>query len=119
MFRIAIAGTEQQLRINPRDAELLCTLSEYYALTGAKPKALDYLEQALKLQPTNVRLMGHAGTVYEELGDRSMALKLIADARKKGLALEDVEHDPAMKELRKDPRYTAIRKGETPTREKK
>ena len=119
LFRIAIAGTEQQLRINPRDAELLCTLSEYYALTGAKPKALDYLEQALKLQPTNVRLMGHAGTVYEELGDRSMALKLIADARKKGLALEDVEHDPAMKELRKDPRYTAIRKGETPTREKK
>ena len=43
--------------------------------------------------------------VYEQLGEREMALKWLKQAMAKGYALDNIERSPSMTELRKDVRY--------------
>jgi serine/threonine-protein kinase len=110
-FRKAIAGAEQNFRINPRDPKLLCELSEYYAMVRDRRKAMEHLQRALVLAPDNVVIMGRAGSIYEELGDRTAALKWIEKAFRKGYSAVELERDPAMKNLRADPRFVQLQKG--------
>ncbi len=118
-FRKAIAGAERQLQVNSRDPDVLYRLAEYHAYAGDRKKGLELLQQALRQAPEDVRLMGRAGMVYEELGDRLTALKLIAKAKQKGFSLTEIDHDPAMKALWADPRYAVIQKGEIQKEDKK
>jgi serine/threonine-protein kinase len=110
-FRKAIAGAEQELQINRRDAKLLCALSEYYVMVGERKNALELLQQALLLAPNDVVIMGRAGSIYEELGNRTAALKWIEKAFRKGYSAVELERDPAIKNLRADPRYVQLQKG--------
>ena len=44
------------IKLNPNDVSLKIMLGQYYAKVGKKTEALRYLEEALKLSPTNVEI---------------------------------------------------------------
>ena len=46
--------------------------------------------------------------VYELAGQRDLALEALKSALQAGQPLEEVRHEPALINLRKDPRYRAL-----------
>jgi len=110
-YRKAVALAETGLTVNPRDASLLSDVSEYYALMGQSRKARATIHKALSLEPTNTDIIGKAGSIFEELGNRDEALTWISKAIKQGYSPAEFENDPAMGKLREDPRYKKLTEG--------
>jgi len=64
----AIAATEQAYRQNPDEPITLYNLSCYYALAGAKGKALSWLGRALRMQKSLRDLIAHESD-FDQLRD--------------------------------------------------
>jgi tetratricopeptide (TPR) repeat protein/TolB-like protein/predicted Ser/Thr protein kinase len=103
-FLKAASMAEEQLKVNPRDGQLLCDLAGYYAELREPKKALPLLRRAVALASTDMQLLGRSATVYEELGRRAQALRLLEKALQGGFLPTELQHDPEMKSLRADPR---------------
>lgn len=102
----AAAMVEEQRKVNPRDASLCYLLAGYYAALGKHMEARTLAKEALSLAPTDMRVVGRVGIIYERLGDREEALRLIARAIQTGaLSSIEIESDPEMRSLIEDPRY--------------
>jgi hypothetical protein len=52
--------------------------------------------------------MFQASVVYEQLGDRKLALQWIARAIKGGFSRDLIEREPTLAQLRLDPRFPAL-----------
>jgi eukaryotic-like serine/threonine-protein kinase len=99
---------EEQRRINPRDSNLLMRLADAYSNLGQSERARELAGQALALAPADVSEMFDASVVYEQLGDRQLALQWIAQAIKRGYSRDLIEKSPTLANLRLDPRYQAL-----------
>lgn len=108
-YRTAVSKAEAILRLNPENAKLMEDIAGYCSSLGQREKARRLISRALVTAPTNVILVGRAAMIYEELGERNMALRLLAKAFKDGYSPTEVENAPEMKELRKDPRFIKLR----------
>jgi serine/threonine-protein kinase len=100
---------EEQLRLNPRDPQVLRNVSEGYARTGNKKKAIELLQRALSVAPDDVATNESAAYIYELLGDRGKAIELFAKALRNGLPMERIDKNPGLAALRADPRFQALR----------
>jgi tetratricopeptide (TPR) repeat protein/predicted Ser/Thr protein kinase len=96
---------EAQLKVNPRDPDLLMLLADCKSMLGDKKEAESLLSAAMKLDPNNGQQMLVAAEIYEHHGKRDLALHWVAESIKHGYALENIEHSAGLKELRKDPRF--------------
>jgi serine/threonine-protein kinase len=76
-YRRAAELAEAQREVNPRNAELLASLASYYAILEEDAKALILLEQAQAIAGDEIDVVYFSGHTYEQLGDRSKALKWI------------------------------------------
>jgi tetratricopeptide (TPR) repeat protein len=101
---------ENNIKVNPRDAITLATLAGYDADLGKKGAARSLLGQAILLAPNDPDVLGRAGMVYEQLGERKQALKWIQQALKRGYSTTNIDHGPEMKGLREDPAYQKLLK---------
>jgi serine/threonine-protein kinase len=99
---------EEQLRVNPRDAGLLIWRADAYSNLNQTQRARELLRQALALSPDDVSDMFQASVVYEQLGDRKLALQWIARAIKGGFSRDLIEREPTLAQLRLDPRFQAL-----------
>jgi serine/threonine-protein kinase len=99
---------EEQLRVNPRDAGLLIWRADAYSNLNQTQRARELLRQALALAPDDVSDMFQASVVYEQLGDRKLALQWIARAIKGGFSRDLIEREPTLAQLRLDPRFQAL-----------
>jgi eukaryotic-like serine/threonine-protein kinase len=99
---------EEQRRINPNDPNLLMRLADAYSNLGQSQHARELAGQALALAPADVSEMFDASVVYEQLGDRQLALQWIAQAIKRGYSRDLIEKSPTLANLRLDPRYQAL-----------
>ena len=99
---------EEQRRINPRDPNLLMRLADAYSNLDQPQRARELLGQALALAPDDVSSMFDASVVYEQLGDRKLALQWIARAVKGGYSRDLIEKSPTLARLRLDPKYQAL-----------
>ena len=104
-YRRSAEMIEEQLKVNPRDPDLLMLLADCKSMLGEKKEAESLLTAAMKLNPEDAQQMLVAAEIYEHHGKRDLALHWVAEAIKHGYALDNIEHSAGLKELRKDPRY--------------
>jgi serine/threonine protein kinase/tetratricopeptide (TPR) repeat protein len=107
-FQRTAALIEEQLRVNPRDPTLLILLADAYSYLNQPQRARKLLQQGLALAPDDVPNMFQASAIYEQLGDRKLALQWIAKAIKGGFSRDLIEKEPTLARLRLDPRYQGL-----------
>jgi Flp pilus assembly protein TadD len=100
-----LARLETVAKLTPEDAEMLSHLGVLYARQHLRDKAIPRIEAALARAPDRADILSNAADVYECLGDRTRALALIKKAIAKGTTRDEIERDPALRNLRLDPRF--------------
>ena len=100
-----LARLETAAKLTPEDAEMQSRLGVLYARQHLRSKAIPRIEAALARAPDRTDVLGNAADAYEYLGDRSRALALAKKAMEKGMAIEEIERDPVLRNLRLDPRF--------------
>jgi len=91
----------------------------YHAYAGDRAAADAELKEALRLNRQDGAVLFRAVLVHEQLGRRDQALAALRETLKQGYSREELGRDPALDELRKDPRYALIaaaRSGNDPVR---
>jgi eukaryotic-like serine/threonine-protein kinase len=96
------------LVVNPKDADALSRVALYHARLGNRVDAVAQIKKARQLAPTNRDIIWNASLVYELGGQRDLALDALKAAIQAGQPLEEVRREPALANLRKDPRYTRL-----------
>jgi serine/threonine protein kinase/tetratricopeptide (TPR) repeat protein len=99
---------EEERRVNPRDCTVLIRLADAYSMLGQRQRAREDLEQALTVAPDSVDNMFQAAVIYEQLGDRKLALQWIARAIKGGYSRDLIDRAPSLTQLRLDPRFQSL-----------
>jgi tetratricopeptide (TPR) repeat protein len=107
-YRRAAALVEQEITIDPRNARLYADLADARAMLGERVAALAAAREAATFGATQPDVVQTLATVYEQLGDREVALQWQAKAFELGGPVTDVERDPGMERLRADPRYQTL-----------
>ncbi|MBI2017796.1 DUF2723 domain-containing protein [Candidatus Daviesbacteria bacterium] len=60
---------------NPKNAEVVSRLGNYYGTIGDHKKAAEYFEKALKIEPNNIGLLFNSAIAYENTGRSDKAIK--------------------------------------------
>jgi eukaryotic-like serine/threonine-protein kinase len=103
-------GTER-LDVNPNDGEMLSVVALYQAKLGEKIKALVNIQKARRIAPTSRKVLWESALVYELAGNRTEALAALTGAIHGGQPLDEVRGEPALANLRADPRYQKLMAG--------
>lgn len=96
---------EKERRVNPNDAAVLIRLADSYSMLNQARQARQLLERGIALAPNDVFNMFQAAVIYEQLGDRKLALQWLGEATKRGFSRDLIEKEPSLARLRLDPRY--------------
>ena len=104
-FQRTAALIEEELRVNPRDPTLLIFLADANSYLNQPQLARELLQKGLALAPGDVNNMFQASAIYEQLGDRKLALQWIDKAIKGGFSRDLIEKEPTLARLRLDPQF--------------
>jgi eukaryotic-like serine/threonine-protein kinase len=104
----------QELKVNPRDPELLSSLAGYYSMLGDRKKALLYLAQALRYGHNDKGILIDAAGVYNQLGDTGPAIEWLGKAVQAGYTLDKIRGDPEFANLANTPGYQQLMKSSHP-----
>jgi SOS response regulatory protein OraA/RecX len=91
---------------DPRQAVWRALLGTVEALLRDRRRAEAELSQSLALEPENATVIREAAIGYEALGEREKTLALLAHAPD-GL-LEELAHQPDMRDLQNDRRFLEL-----------
>jgi tetratricopeptide (TPR) repeat protein len=80
----------------------------YQAKLGDTNKALANIQKARGIAPGSRKVLWEAALVYEIAGQRTEALAALTGAIHGGQPLDEVRGEPALKDLRADPRYQSL-----------
>ncbi len=94
-----------QLKISPRDANLMTELAVCYSMLGKQQQAVTLIERAAAHSPSDPGIQFRAAEIYEQGGEPAAALKKLALAVRMGYSVADIRGDPTLAQLHKDPRY--------------
>jgi eukaryotic-like serine/threonine-protein kinase len=103
-YRRALQLGENELAKNPQDAQTIARLARYRVILGDRQKALDDIAQALKISPSDVRVLLKSIQVYELAQKRDAAVEALRKFIGQGGSQEEVDTDPDLAGLMKDPR---------------
>ena len=95
----------QAVRVQPQDALAQALLAVLYAGQNRRTESLVKLQTARALAPNDSQVLENEAIAYEELGERSQAIKCIGEAMKNGLALEEVKSEPILRPVVADPQF--------------
>jgi serine/threonine-protein kinase len=122
-YEHAIQLAEQQLAINPSNAAVLSSVALYRARLGQGDRALQEIRQAAGLAPADATIALKAVLVFELLKRRSDALAAAGRLLRSGSALDQIEAEPDLKNLREDPAFRRMvssqNRGTAPTTQSK
>lgn len=104
-YGTAISLGESNLRLNPKDAQLLGYLAEYHAMRGEQKLALERLQASLRLQPNSPDMLLNAAIVYQQLGETNRALDALQKAVALGISPEILRDTPNFDVLGNNPRF--------------
>jgi serine/threonine protein kinase/Tfp pilus assembly protein PilF len=107
-YRKAISLAEEQLRVNPRDAEALGYVGVYHATLQEKDPALRSINEALAADPENQEVLFNAAKVESQLGDSPKALEYLQKALAKGYSKYWAKDDPAFNGLTGDAKFQKL-----------
>jgi Flp pilus assembly protein TadD len=94
---------EQNIRLKPQDAQAQYLLAVMLAKDGKQENAIEHAQTALALSPEEPSVLVNAAEVYEICGDRKQALRYLEMAVHKGYLLTQLEDDPDMQCIIRDP----------------
>jgi len=107
-YQKAVKMAEGQLRVNPKDHELLAYLAGYYARLVERDKAFGLLENVVVLKPTNLDVIFDIRDVFEQLGEREKALEWMEKAIMNNYKLTKFTNNPGLKDLIADERFPKL-----------
>ena len=99
---------QQEIKINPQDAELHARLATYFSAISDRRLALAEVDRALKLDPASASVLYDAALVHEDLHNREAALKAIETLLNTGQKKAEILASPVLEQLRKDPRFARV-----------
>jgi tetratricopeptide (TPR) repeat protein len=108
-YQHAIDLAEQQLTVNPKDADVLSQLAGYYAMVGERTRSEFLIKKALSFASGNSQVMYLVGAAYEQMGNRKEALRWIGQAVRIGFSLAEIEYEPELRALVADTRYQELK----------
>jgi len=112
--RKAIELALADLKVNPRDAELLSTVAGYYSMLGDRKNSLLYLGQALQYGHNDKTVLLDAAGVYNKLGDTGLAIEWLAKAMQAGYTAEHIRTLREFDNLANNPSYEQLTKSANP-----
>jgi tetratricopeptide (TPR) repeat protein/tRNA A-37 threonylcarbamoyl transferase component Bud32 len=107
-YRRAIDMASGELKKSPDRFELLSVLDLYQAHLGEKAQALAAVHRARALAPADLETIRLAILTYEAAGERSLALGALREFRERLGSSEEIEKEPDLAEMRRDPEYAKI-----------
>ena len=107
-YQHAIELIDRQIGVNPRDAKLHSLAATWWAALGRRKEAASEIAKALDLAPHDGTVQFHAALVYEQAGQRNLALRAVQAALKAGYPPDEFRKAPPLKNLREDPHYRRL-----------
>ena len=107
-YRKAITLANAALRVNPRDAAVLCDLALYHAMLREQDPAISSLRKALVLAPGNSDFLFKASEIYNQFGMTEPALAALQDSMKQGYSRFFTRDHPIFRNLKTDPRFRKL-----------
>jgi serine/threonine protein kinase/Flp pilus assembly protein TadD len=107
-YQRAVQLGQRRLTVNANDGETLSVVALYQAKLGDQLKALANIQKARRIAPSSRKVLWEAALVYELAGNRTEALAALTGAIHGGQPLDEVRGEPALANLRADPRYQSL-----------
>jgi serine/threonine protein kinase/tetratricopeptide (TPR) repeat protein/TolB-like protein len=107
-YKEAISLAEKQLKVNPKDSDVLSSLALYYSRIGDSKRAREYLSEALKASPNDVDVLRIACLVYLEAGEKMESLEWLQKAVRAGYPREQLTANPELASLRSQPEFIRL-----------
>jgi len=107
-YQQATALAEEELRVNPRRADVLANLALYRAKTGKPAAAVRTIEQALRLTPQDPTVLYSAAVVHHLAGSTNAALDWLNKAVERGYPRQQVQADPEFHDLQNNPQFLRL-----------
>jgi len=102
-FRRALSLTDQQVSVDPAEAQLRSRRALYWSAVGEHARARQEIARALGLAPGNGQVLFRAAIVHEQAGRRDEALRALESALRAGFSLNEIVNAPPLRALREDP----------------
>ncbi|MEJ2257091.1 MAG: tetratricopeptide repeat protein [Woeseiaceae bacterium] len=107
-YKRALALVEQQLGVNPDDAEAMSVAAHCNARLGNRDKALEYAARAWEKASDNLYVYYNIALVHAQFGLTDKALDALERAVALDYPVDLLPLDPAFESLRKEPRFKQI-----------
>jgi serine/threonine-protein kinase len=107
-YQKAISLANAALRVNPRDAVVLCNLALYHAMLREKGPAIAFLRRALALAPDNSDFLFKAAEIYNQFGMTEPAFAALQHSIKQGYSRFFARDHPIFGNLKVDPRFRKL-----------
>jgi tetratricopeptide (TPR) repeat protein len=104
----AVALAEEQLKVNPKDGDVLSSLALNYSRLGNDRQARKYLELTLQASPNNVDALRIACLVHLQAGEKEEAFKWLEKAVHAGYSREQLTTNPELASLRSEPEFARL-----------
>jgi len=107
-YERAISRAEKKLEVNRKDAVVLAFLADYNAMSRKYQKAIQEIDQALALAPSDGEVRLRAAIVYNQLGDMDRCLASLEKAVAVAYSVQAIRDTPDFDHLRDNPRFRAL-----------
>ena len=107
-YKRALALVEQQLEVNPDDAEALSMAAHCNARLGNRDKALEYDMRAREKASDNMYVYYNSALVHAQFGQTNEALEALERAVALDYQVDLLPLDPAFVDLREEPRFKQL-----------
>ncbi|MCX6631217.1 MAG: protein kinase [Candidatus Solibacter sp.] len=110
LFGRAASMAEEAIRAQPGDARALGLLASYEVHLKRNEKAFEHVNQSLLRAPEDPEVLEEAAEIFEMLGKREEALRLIQQAMARGYAVSRIKRTPELRKLQQDPAFRSLLK---------
>lgn len=107
-FKKQLALLSDELKTNPKDAQLQGEIASCYATLGDKAQATDHLALSLSLGRSNKDLLFNAAVVYNDLGETGEALEWLHRSLVAGYSASIVRDSPEFDNLRSSAQFQQL-----------
>jgi adenylate cyclase len=105
----ALRVVERHIQLQPGDVRALYLGAGVSVQLGDRPRALDWAQRALAIDPEESAVLYNVACTYSQLGMADEALDLLEKTVRNGFGHRDwIEHDPDFLALRDHPRFHAL-----------
>jgi len=98
----------KELKVNPRDPDVLSSLANYYSELGDRNRALLYLGQSLQYGRNDKEILLDAAEVHNNLGESGLAVEWLGKAVRAGYPVERIASLPEFRNLEYNPGYRQL-----------